>query len=300
MGGLSTDMAEFSLWCSHHRGPLLLAFYATLHYPALIQRTDGIVGLIYSCVNALTDKIRYKYNVNITSVRISFMKLNLRPKAINLRKNGFSIKDIAKKLDISTSTASIWCRKTNLTSKQKKKLEIRKSRKLDKFLKMVQKQKLGRLKANNKIQGKAYKEIGNFSKRDLLIAGVALYWAEGFKHLAEKRIGFCNSDPAMIKFMINFLTSHFEVKTEEISPRLTINKSFKDREGDIIKFWSDYLKIPESQFTKSFYQKVKLVKVYEHPENYHGVLRIHVKKSSKLLLKMRGNIEGFKVYLFKN
>lgn len=218
------------------------------------------------------------------------MKLNLKIKAISLRKDGYSIKDIAKKLEISTSTASLWCREIFLTLEQKKNLEKRKNRKLEKFFKMVEKQKLNRLIIKNKIQKDAGNEIGNLSRRDLLVAGVALYWAEGFKHVAEKRIGFCNSDPAMIKFMIHFLGSHFKIKKDEISPRLTINESFKDREEEIIKFWSNYLKIPISQFTKSFYQKVKLVKVYDHPENYHGVLRIHVKKSSKLLLKMRGYI----------
>lgn len=222
------------------------------------------------------------------------MKLKLKIKAVRLRKDGFSIKDIAKKLGISTSTASLWCRDIILTSVQKKNLEIRKNKKLAKFFEMVEKQKQKRSIIKNKIQEKAGKEIGSLSKRDLLIAGTSLYWAEGFKHQAEGRVGFCNSDPSMIKFEINFLISHFKIKIEEISPRLTINEGFKDREGEIIKFWSDYLKIPVSQFTKSFYQKVKLVKVFDHPENYHGVLRIHVKKSSQLLLKMRGYMEALK------
>jgi len=164
------------------------------------------------------------------------VKLNLKPKAIKLRRKGYSINDIAKILRISESTASLWCRKIILTSKQKKNLEERTNKKLQKFFKMVEKQKQDRTKIKNKIQREAEREIGGLSKRDLFIAGIALYWAEGFKHQSEGRIGFCNSDPAMIKFMINFLVSHFKIKTGEISPRLTINESFKDREREIIEF----------------------------------------------------------------
>lgn len=222
------------------------------------------------------------------------MKLNLKLKAIDLRKDGFSIKDISLKLGISSSTASLWCRNILLTQKQKENLESRTNRKLQKFFKMVEKQKKARIKIKNIIQKKAGDEIGKLSKRDLLIAGVSLYWAEGFKHEAEGRVGFCNSDPAMMKFMILFLEKCLKVKKEELSPRLTLNEAYEDKKEKIQKYWSDYLKIPESQFTKPFYQKVKQVKIYSNPENYHGVLRIHVKKSSQLLLKMRGYLEGLK------
>lgn len=222
------------------------------------------------------------------------MKFYLKKQALDLRKRGFSLPDISKKLNISESTASLWCRDIQLTPEQKKNLEERTNKKLQKFFKMVEKQKKNRMKIKNEIQKNAEKEIGKIFKRDIFIAGVALYWAEGFKHKAEGRVGFCNSDPAMIKFMINFLVFHFKIKIEEISPRLTINESFKDRESEIIKFWADFLKIPMSQFTKSFYQRVKLVKIFENPENYHGVLRIHVRKSSQLLLKMRGYMEALK------
>lgn len=42
-------------------------------------------------------------------------------KALILRQNGESIKDIAKRLKISKSTVSLWCRDIKLTSEQIKK-----------------------------------------------------------------------------------------------------------------------------------------------------------------------------------
>ena len=227
------------------------------------------------------------------------MKFNLKPRAIRLRQQGFSISDIAKKLTIAESTVSLWCRKINLTNKQQKELENRTNRKLQNFFKLVKKQKEKRDKIKTKLFKIASKKTEKLSKRELFIAGVSLYWAEGFKHVAEGRIGFCNSDPTMMKFMIRFLNECLDVKNEEISPRLTVNQEFKDRVQNIEKFWADFLEIPINQFTKPFFQKARLVKHYEHPENYHGVLRIHVRKSSKLLLQMRGYLEGLKSFALK-
>ncbi len=222
------------------------------------------------------------------------MKLDLLPQAIKLRKHGYSIADIAKKLGISESTASLWCRETELTKAQKKHLEGRTNRKLENFFKIVAKQKEKRDKIKEKLSKIASKKTEKLSKRDLFIAGISLYWAEGFKHKAEGRIGFCNSDPVMMKFMVRFLKDYLGVTDSEISPRLTVNSEFKNHVQDIEKFWSNFLKIPINQFTKPFFQKTKTKKHYEHPENYHGVLRIHVRKSSKLLLEMRGYLEGLK------
>jgi len=223
------------------------------------------------------------------------MKLYLKTQALNLRKEGFSIPDISKKLGISESTASLWCRDIQLTQEQRKSLEKRTNRKLQRFFKMVEEQKRERVIAKNLVIKNAIKDFGEISDRDLFVAGVSLYWAEGFKHKAEGRVGFCNSDPEMMKFMIHFLKKCLNVKESEISPRLTLNIAFQDKSIQVQQFWSDYLGIPMSQFTKPFYQKVKQVKVYDNPEDYHGVLRIHVKKSSQLLLKMRGYMQGLKI-----
>jgi transcriptional regulator with XRE-family HTH domain len=222
------------------------------------------------------------------------LKLNLRSKAIKLRRRGYSIADIAKRLRIAESTASLWCRAVKLTPNQIAALSARTHRKLDRFFKLVEKQREKRQKTAAKIITDASTKTECLTNRELFIAGVSLYWAEGFKHSAEKRVGFCNSDPEMMRFVIRFLKTCLGVKPEEISPRLTLNEASRDRTAAIQKFWSEKLNIPLSQFTKPFYQKTKLKKQYDHPENYHGVLRIHVRKSSALMLKMRGYLEGLR------
>jgi orotate phosphoribosyltransferase-like protein len=49
-----------------------------------------------------------------------------KEKAIKLRKNGYSLKEISEKLNIAKSTASVWLRNIKLTQKAKKRLKKRK------------------------------------------------------------------------------------------------------------------------------------------------------------------------------
>ncbi len=47
-----------------------------------------------------------------------FGKLEEKQKAIELRKQGLSYSEIRKKVDVSKSTLSIWCRDINLSNEQ--------------------------------------------------------------------------------------------------------------------------------------------------------------------------------------
>ncbi len=76
---------------------------------------------------------------------------------------------------------------------------------------------------------------------------------------------------------------------------MTVNESHEYRIDEIVQHWADIFGIDKSIFQKSFYQKAKWQKVYEHPEEYFGVLRIRVRKSSDFLRKIHGFIEGLKL-----
>ncbi len=129
--------------------------------------------------------------------------------------------------------------------------------------------------------------------RELFIAGIALYWSEGFKSNHEHRLGFCNSDPNMIIFYLHWLEKSLGIK-KDIIARVTLNNSYKTKTREIEAYWSSITGIPVSQFTKPFYQKSQCKKQY-NTDNYYGVLRIHVKNSLEYLFKMKGWIEGLKI-----
>ena len=149
----------------------------------------------------------------------SNLYLKLKEKAVALRKSGKSYNEIRRTLSIkSKGTISYWLKNLELSSESKKLLSKN----------ILIAHKRGLFTANEKrgkrIQtenSRAYEEgirkIGKISQRELLIAGVCLYWGEGTK--SEKnypRLAFSNSDPLMIAFYLTFLRRVLFVKEENI------------------------------------------------------------------------------------
>ncbi len=212
-------------------------------------------------------------------------------KAIKLRKTGKSIKKIAKTLSVSVSIVSIWCRGVKLTELQKEKIKRRKVgiRHLRRLAKQSHLEKILRLK---KLFDEAFSEVKPLNNQEVFLTGLALYWAEGFKSIKEGRLGFCNSDPKMIKFMMNWFEKALKIKREDFTLRVEFNESHKDRTKEIQTFWAKLTSIPLNQFGKPFYQRSNWLRDYSNRGKYYGVLRIRVRRSGELLNKTRGWISG--------
>lgn len=220
-------------------------------------------------------------------------KPELKKKARQLRLKGLGIKTIAYKLGVSSSTTSLWCRDIKLTPQQRKELDRRArdpyyGRRKDNILRQKQK-KLDIIKSLRKA---GIKEIGKLTKRELFLAGVALYWAEGFKK--DKRLGFANSDPAMVKFFLNWLIKSCRVPKESIRLRVGLNISHKNRVNKVQDYWSKITGVSKRQFQKPYFQKFTWKKEFPKPEEYFGVLRIRANKQLPLFRKIHGWIEGLK------
>jgi len=218
-------------------------------------------------------------------------KLELKLLARMLRQEGKGIKTIANKLKVSSSTVSMWCKDIKLSEEQINQLEKNShdpyyGRRLGYVLKQqqIRKDKI------TKIKNEAKKIIGEISERENLIAGTALYWAEGFKK--DKMVGFSNTDPNMIKFFLLWLEKCLGVDKEMIKLRVVVNESHKYRVKDIYKYWEKVTNIPKEEFYKVTFQKVNWKKTYEKPEEYFGVLRVRVLKSTDLLRKIMGMVDG--------
>lgn len=211
--------------------------------------------------------------------------------ALLLRKRGKSVKNIAKLLNISVSTASLWCREVKLTTQQSEKLKHRKIR-IRHLRRLAKQSHLEKLKRVKKLLKESSAEIGKLTYQELFLVGLGLYWAEGFKSSKEARLGFCNSDPRMVIFMIRWFKKALKIKAEDFILRTEFNESHKDREEDIKNFWSMLTNIPLNQFEKSYYHRSTWLREYPNRETYFGLLRIRVRRSSQLLNKTKGWITG--------
>lgn len=212
-------------------------------------------------------------------------------KALQLREKGKSIKQIAKLLKVSVSIVSIWCRTVELTESQREKLKRRKVRirHLRKLAKQSHLEKLNRVK---KLTDEAISLIKPLAEKELFLTGLSLYWAEGFKSIKEGRLGFCNSDPRMIKFIIKWFEKSLNIERKDFILRAEFNQSHQDRTEEIKKYWSKITKVPLEQFEKPFYHRSNWLREYSNRRDYYGVLRVRVRKSTDLLTRTRGWIKG--------
>jgi len=220
-------------------------------------------------------------------------KFKERLKARELRRQGESIKVIAKKLKVSPSSVSFWCRDIKLSPIQIEELERRaRDPYYGRRLKYALSQQKKRLEKTKRLKEEGIEEVGVLSRRELFLVGIALYWAEGFKK--DTQAGFASSDPDMIKLFLRWLFDCCGYKPQDLILRVTANISHKYRIQEIQNYWVKVTKIPSENFRKPFYQRVKWKKVYKNPDKYFGVLRIRVRRSTDFLRKIHGWIEGIK------
>lgn len=218
-------------------------------------------------------------------------KFREKIEARKFRKSGESIKKIAKKLYVSTSTVSLWCKDIKLSPSQIKELERRAhDPHYGRRLQYALDQQSKRIEKTKRLKKEGIEEIGKLSKRELFLVGVTLYWGEGFKK--DNQAGFCSSDPKMIKIFLKWLFDCCGYTPQDLILRVTANISHQKRINEIQDYWSRITGIPSQEFRKPFYQTFKWKKIYENPNEYFGVLRVRVRKSTDFLRKIHGWIEG--------
>lgn len=214
-----------------------------------------------------------------------------KSQAYVLRRRGYSIKEIAKKLNVSVGSVSNWCRDIVLTQDQLKKLQMRVTDpyygKKGEYL--FQKMKETNEKIN-RLRLEGMKEVGKITKRELFLTGIALYWGEGFKK--DNQVGFATSDANMANFFLLWLNRCFSIEKKDLLIRVTANISYKGNIDAIEKFWAQYLNISPIIFSKPFFQQSTWKKEYENKNEYHGVIRIRVRRSTDFLRKIHGYIRG--------
>ncbi len=212
-------------------------------------------------------------------------KSDIKIKARELRRTGVSILEIARKFGVAKSTVSLWCRDILLSDAQKNNLLQTKSLAVSRGrLLGAETNRLKRVVVIEEGKKWAKSTIVSLSKRDLLIAGIALYWAEGSK--TDRRFIFVNSDPAMILLMYKWLKSVFQIEKEAFMPRLSINEIHKPRVHKVLEFWSNLLELPVAQFGNPWYIKAKVHKVYDNYDTYYGILRLGMRDAAPFKYKM--------------
>jgi len=208
-----------------------------------------------------------------------------------MRRNGESVKGIAKKLGVSKGSVSMWTRDIILTAEQIRNLQevMHKGAAIGRMKTIIIRKKRREKVRKDSIKN-GVKILNNIKEREFLIAGLALYWGEGSKKTQE--VEFCNSDPKMIKFLIDWLIHFFDIDKDRIKCKLGINEIHAAREQLVKEYWSNEVEIPLDRFLKTNFKKVQNKKIYENFEVHYGTLTISVLRPTIIYHKIIGLIEG--------
>jgi len=177
----------------------------------------------------------------------SEMKTVERERARSMRRaEGRSIKEIARMLGVSNSSVSLWVRDIELTDEQHAALQARNG--------LHERQRLARAAMSAKARARrvAWQLEGRQRARGLghrYAGGCMLYWAEGSRN--RNKIVFTNSDPAMVRFFVEFIREYFEVGIERVRVTCNLCADHEARQREIEDFWLTTVGIPRSSLLKS-------------------------------------------------
>ena len=147
----------------------------------------------------------------------------LREKAIKLRLQGYTYGQIKRELGLSKGTLSYWLHKYPLSEERLKELfKIRDHNRdiaVERYRNTLREKRLTRLKAVYELQKTSLLPL---SEKDLLIAGLFLYWGEGAK--GRGILSISNTDPKVIKFALFWMTQILNIPTNKIKAGLHLYK----------------------------------------------------------------------------
>ena len=195
------------------------------------------------------------------------MKTELKLKAIELRKQGYSIKELHKKLGVSKSSISLWVSDVYLSIKAKKRL--------------MQNYTNGQIASQKTIKEKTRQknivaqDFANtilpkleLDKNIQAILCSMIYQCEGAKSVKSGLV-FTNSDPNLVASFVYLLRNSFEL--DENKFRVLMHLHSYHNEKIQKDFWAKITKIPAKQFNRTYLKPTN--GIYKK-EGYQGCIKL--------------------------
>lgn len=217
-------------------------------------------------------------------------KDDLRERAIALRLEGRAYNEIKQILGVSKSTLSLWLRDVPLTEEHRAALAQGGS---GAVAKRAQARRARRIRHDEVVIAVAREEITDLSERELFIAGLVAYWAEGSKNKPwgkNTQGTFINSDPGMVLLFLAWLRL-LGIGTDAVTFRVAIHESADAAGAE--EYWAGVVGVSASVFRRTTLKRHNPRTLRKNvSEEYHGCLAIYVRRSTELNLMIGGWCEG--------
>ena len=213
---------------------------------------------------------------------------DLRAKARELRSQGLAYNHIAAELGVSKSSVSLWVR--DLPRPDRLSYEECRKRQHAAVSAYWTAERARRAAHRQSIKATACSALGQLSHREILIAGAIAYWREGAKNKPGRprcdRVIFTNSDASMIRFFIRFLDVA-GIERKDLVYRLQIHETADVEAAQ--RYWLEVTDADPTQFRRT---SLKRHNPHTNRSNigqeYHGCLRIEVRRSVELFQQIEG------------
>jgi Putative ATPase subunit of terminase (gpP-like) len=213
-------------------------------------------------------------------------KDDLRVVARRMRQEGRSYREIRAEVPVSKSTLSLWLKDVPISEEQRALLQQKRVAGGERRATAL---RARRIASERRIMDEAAAEIGELSTRELFIAGVILYWAEGSKQKpwrVRTSTVLINSDPTVIRLYMAWLQL-LDIPIERLQATVSIHETADVSAAET--YWSKVSGIPLKQFRKA---TLKRHKPRTNRKNtgaeYRGCLIIRVRRSTDLYRHIAG------------
>jgi transcriptional regulator with XRE-family HTH domain len=206
-----------------------------------------------------------------------------RERARALRLEGKTYKEIRAVVNVSSATLSMWLRDLPYPRPDRAAHAAHMNR--------VQ-------TARNDERRRAEKEagfaaVGVVSDRELMLIGVALYWAEGTKdkpYARREHVTFINSDEGMIRLFLRWLDL-LEIEEVRRQYRVSIHESADATAAEA--YWRGVVDVPGADFRRPTLKKHNPKTVRKRVgDDYNGCLTVKVLQASALYQRIDGLWRG--------
>lgn len=209
----------------------------------------------------------------------------LRARARELRSQGWTYDRIKEELGCSKSSVSLWVRDLPAPERKRRTREEASAigrRGWEARLRAREEERLA-----TKEEGRV--SVGELTERELFLAGVALYWAEGSKdkpYARRERVAFVNSDPSMIQVYLAWLRL-LDVDRQRLRFAVMIHEDADVAAAE--KYWADVTGADASAFYKTCLKRHNPKTVRKNTgENYQGCLAVYVLQAADLYRRVEG------------
>jgi hypothetical protein len=210
-----------------------------------------------------------------------------RAKARELCLRGMNYNQIASVLGVSKSSVSLWVR--DLPRPEPLSYEECRRRAAEGVRRYWAAERPIREARRQAARAAAAAQVGELSDREVLIAGAIAYWCEGAKNKPYRRgdqVLFMNSDPALIRFYLRFL-SVAGIEPGRLRCRVQIHESADIEAAQ--QFWLGVTGLAAAQFRRPALKRHNPRTVRKNTgDDYHGCLRVDVRRSADLYRKIEG------------